>query len=133
MQGLFIQIIGVITVLGFLGMLIFQLFLAFGAPIAHLSWGGRYEGKLPKNLRIASFISSSIFIFGGLCVLERVGIFTFLNRPQVCRYTTLALAVLFALSTLGNLTSKSKAEKKIMAPISISLSIFCFIIALAGN
>lgn len=133
MQSLSIQIVGLITVLGFCGMCVFQLFLAFGAPIAHLSWGGRHEGKLPKNLRIASFISSSIFIFGGLCVLERVGIFTFLNRPQVCRYTILALAVLFALSTLGNLTSKSKAEKRIMTPVSISLSILCFIIVLFAN
>jgi len=43
MQGSFNQILGVITVLGFFGMFIFQLFLAFGAPIAYLSWGGKHK------------------------------------------------------------------------------------------
>lgn len=123
-----IQIIGIITVSGFSGMCIFQLALALGAPLAHLSWGGRFTGKLPRKLRIASFFSALLFVFGILCILELMAWHVTFHHPALCRYAILGMGILFALSTLGNLASKSQAEKKIMTPVSIFMSILCFLI-----
>lgn len=45
-------LIGVVTV--------FQLALALGLPAGRAVWGGRYQGKLPTRLRLASGIAGLI-------------------------------------------------------------------------
>jgi len=121
-----------IAIAGFSVMTCFQILLALGKPLGHMAWGGKYK-RLPKGLRIASFVSSGIFVFGALCVLERAGILLVLNWPGGVKVTVWILTVLFGLSTIGNFNSKSKLEKKIMTPVSAVLAAMCFILSISAG
>jgi nitrate reductase NapE component len=38
--------------------IVFQMALAFGAPLGKAAWGGQHEGVLPTRLRIASAVAA---------------------------------------------------------------------------
>ena len=129
MTAYFIKIAAGIAAVGFAGMTVFQLLLALGAPIGHMAWGGKYK-KLPFSLRVASFFSAMVFVFGTICVLERAQILDLLNSPVLTKIFVWILVVIFAMSTLGNISSTSKMEKRVMTPIAIALCLTCLIIAI---
>lgn len=116
---------------GFTGMAIFQLLLALGFPLGKLAWGGFYE-KLPVSLRIGSGIAILIYGYGVIVLLESAQIIQFLNQPELIEYSVWIFALLFSLSTIGNLQSKSNLEKKIMTPIGIFFCCLCLIVGMAG-
>jgi hypothetical protein len=97
-----------------------------------VAWGGKHR-ILPGSLRIASLFSAGILVLLLLIILERAGLATVINHDGVVRYGTWVMAGFFALNTLGNITSKSNWEKMIMTPLSISLCVFCFIIAATAD
>ncbi len=127
------QIAAVAASAGFLGMMCFQILLALGFPLGQASWGGKYTGKLPPRLRIASLFSAGIFVIASLFVLERADMFSVFNSPNVVTVGVWVLAGFSALSALGNFVSKSKWEKRIMAPIALTLSLLCIIVAITSS
>ena len=54
--GIYFIVISVIVTL-------FQLALAFGAPLGKFANGGRFPGSLPKNMRFLPFIQIAILWF----------------------------------------------------------------------
>lgn len=120
-----------IGVFGFLGMGIFQFLLALGYPYGKLAWGGFYE-KLPVSLRIGSGVAILIYVYGIIVLLESAQIIQFLNNPELVEYSVWIFTALFALSTIGNLQSKSELEKKVMTPIGILFCCLCIILGMAG-
>lgn len=120
-----------IGVFGFLGMGIFQFLLALGFPYGKFAWGGFYE-KLPVSLRIGSGVAILIYGYGTIVLLESAQIIQFLNNPELVEYSVWIFTALFALSTIGNLQSKSELEKRIMTPIGILFCCLCIILGMAG-
>ena len=96
-----------------------------------LAYGGKYE-KLPTNMRIMSLVAIGIFTLGVISVLERAGIIIILNNPIFVLVVVWVIAVYLAFNTLLNAISKSKQEKLIMTPLSLILTICCFIVAIAA-
>ncbi len=125
-----IQIAAIIAVVIFTVVSIIQLSLALGAPWGEVAWGGKYEGKLPKNLRIGSLITIIIFIFVSIVVLDRSEIFSLFSFSDVGGIIVFVFAIFLALNTLGNIASRSKWEKMIMTPLSLTACICLFIVAL---
>lgn len=123
-------IVAIITVVLFIGLSIFQLLLAIGKPLGRFAYGGKHE-TLPKNLKIMSLVAIGIFVFGSISVLVRVGIISIIPDSIVFVIVVWVLAFYLSLNTLANLASKSKSEKKVMTPISLSLAICLFIVAIA--
>ncbi len=119
----------VICLIIFVIMSIFQLLLAFGAPLGNLAWGGKYK-ILPFSLRIGSFISALIFLFAGIVILEKANFITIINSSGFVSTFTWFFTGLFGLSCVGNLMSKSIWEKRIMFPIALILFILCLIVAI---
>ena len=109
---------------------IFQFLLAIGMPLGYLAFGGKYEKKLPNKLRIMSVIAIGIFIFTSLAVLDLVGFISIFLNQLIPTIAIWILAIYFALNTLTNVISKSKWEKRFMAPLSLILSVCCFIIVI---
>ena len=122
-----VLIAAIIAVVLFTGMNIFQLLLALGLPFGRLAYGGKYE-KLPSKMKITSLIGIVIFIFASLSVLERAKIITIFNNLMFVTVFIWIIAVYLAFNTLMNAISKSKWEKLIMTPISLTLTICCFIV-----
>ena len=119
-----------ITAIIFGCMFIFQMLLAVGAPLGHMAWGGKLK-TLPSSLRIASTVSALIFLYGIAVVLESADLIELIHAPKIIQVSVWVFALMFTFSTVGNYLSKSRLEKRIMTPISLILSITCFIIALS--
>lgn len=110
---------------------ILQFLLALGFPYGKLAWGGFYE-KLPVSLRIGSGVAILIYGYGSIVLLESAKTIQFLNNPELVEYSVWIFAALFALSTIGNLQSKSELETRIMTPIGILFCCLCIILGMAG-
>ena len=124
-----VLIAAIIAVVLFAGMSVFQLLLVLGLPFGRLAYGGKYE-KLPSKIKIISLIGIVIFIFTTLSVLERAEIIIIFNNLMFVTVIVWIIAVYLAFITLMNAISKSKWEKLIMTPISLTLAICCFIVVI---
>jgi len=126
-----VLIAAIIAVVIFIVISVLQLLLALGLPLGKLAYGGKYE-KLPTNMRIMSLVAIGIFTLGSITVLERAGIITIFNNPIFTLVVVWVIAIYLAFNTLINAISKSKPEKLIMTPLSLILSICCFIVAIVA-
>jgi len=124
-----VLIAAIIAVVLFTGMSVFQLLLALGLPFGRLAYGGKYE-KLPSKMKIISLIGIVIFIFTSLSVLERAEIIIIFNNLMFVTVVVWIIAVYLTFITIMNAISKSKWEKLIMTPISLTLAICCFIVVI---
>jgi len=121
-----------VAVIGFLGLMCFQVLLALGFPYGQAAWGGKYI-KLPSRLRIASLFSAGVLIVASLFILERADVFSVFYSPTIVTIVVWIIVAFFGLNTLGNFVSKSKPEKRIMTPISLTLALLCLIVAITAN
>ena len=125
------QVAAWVATAGFIGMICFQVLLALGFPLGQSAWAGKHK-KLPPSLRVASLFSVGIYAFGALIVLEKAGMLSVLNRPTLVTYAVWILAALLGLSAVGNLSSSSKWERRVMTPLALTLSLMCVIVAIAS-
>jgi hypothetical protein len=110
---------------------IFQMALAFGAPLGRAAWGGQHEGVLPKRLRIASGIAA--FLIYPLIVVEvlnSAGLIDVGLVPDTEAQLMWVFSGLFTLGGIANLVSRSRLERY-WAPVSIAIAICCAVIASA--
>jgi hypothetical protein len=125
------QSFAIVGAIGIVGMSIFQILLATGMPLGHAAFGGENR-VLPKKLRLVSAISALIFFAALYVVLARGGL---LGRGSHSSYAARVgiwvLVAIFGLSTLANVASRSRWERRIMAPVGVVLAICCVIVALA--
>ena len=126
------QVAAVAAIIGFFGLMCFQILLALGFPYGQAAWGGKHI-KLPSSLRIASLFSAGVFVVASLLILERAGIISVFRNSTVITIVVWILVAFFGLNTLSNLASKSKLEKRIMTPISLTLALLCFVVAITAN
>lgn len=121
--------IAAILAVGVLGALtLFQLLLAAGAPMGRYAWGGA-NPILPRRLRIASVVSSVVYVLAALVILEAAGLIDIAASVEIPRTVTWALAAFFALGVVLNAISRSRKER-VMALVALVLSGLCVIVAL---
>ncbi|MGG3574212.1 hypothetical protein ABES25_04980 [Bacillus gobiensis] len=128
MDDTYIQFAASISAVIFLVISMLQTLLALGFPLGEYSWGGFHKGVLPVKLRIASMISAIILLIIGF-------VFLIHSKIILIEITSLNLivwifTVFLGLNTIGNLVSKSKKEKLIMAPLSCIAFISCLFVAI---
>ncbi|MGC1419373.1 MAG: hypothetical protein WA786_04550 [Acidimicrobiales bacterium] len=108
------------------GMMLLQILLAAGLPLGHAAFGGEHR-VLPIRLRVASAVSVLVFAAAFCVILARVGLFGMGSRKSLLvQVGTWVLVVLFGLSTLANVASRSHWERRVMAPVALLLTI-CFV------
>lgn len=103
------QIAAWIEVIGFSGMICFQVLLALGAPLGKAAWGGHYQ-KLPASLRLGSILAVGIYLLGSFFVMEKAGLLITFNKPVLSGVFVWILVGIFGFSFIGNLLSESKLE-----------------------
>ena len=126
------QIAAVVTTIGFFGLMCFQILLALGFPFGQAAWGGKYK-ILPHGFRIASLFAAMIFVFASIIVLEKTEIFSVINSPTVVTYGVWIFAAFLGLNTISNFISRSKLEKLIMTPVSLTLGLLCLTVAITSS
>ena len=100
---------------------LFQFGLAAGAPMGQYSWGGRFQGTLPTKFRLASAASGLVLLAIAGHYASILGWLPSLLDAHGRAFSLWALTAFYALSFLGNLTSKSAAERKMFVPVTGAL------------
>jgi hypothetical protein len=106
-----------------------QLALVAGRPLGRFAWGGEHE-VLPARLRVGSAVAAVVLALAAALILARAGLIPGGAHPGV-RIGAWAFTGLFALNTLGNLASRSRVERRVMAPATIALVVSFGLVAAA--
>ena len=105
----------------------FQMALSMGAPLGHLTLGGRYAGALPIPVRFgAAFQGLLILVLAGV-VLDHAGVVAL----DTASWAIWAPVGFMTLSSLGNLITPSPAERRLWAPITLVMLGAALVVALA--
>lgn len=118
-----------LTYCALLGLLaVFQVLLIVGLPLGRFAWGGHNE-VLPARLRLGSALSVFVYAVFAAVALDRSGLISLLPAPADVVAMWVVAAYLL-LSVLPNLASKSRDERRLMAPTSLVLAGLAIAIAL---
>jgi hypothetical protein len=126
------RVAAVAAATGFLGVALFQLSLALGAPLGHAAWGGAHA-QLPAGLRLGSALSAGLLVIAAFIVMGRAGYWASGVPFGIFRWGTWALVPAMTLSALGNFASSSRWEKVLLGPVALLLAVLCLILALTGT
>ncbi|MEO8108370.1 MAG: hypothetical protein ABI720_13770 [Actinomycetes bacterium] len=111
-----------------LGLLaVFQLLLAFGAPLGRFAWGGQHQ-VLPRRLRVGSIISIILYAVFAAVIADRADLIDAMP-DAVSGVGTWVLAAYFVLGIVMNAMSRSVHERATMAPVSAVLAAACVLVA----
>ena len=107
--------------------IVLQALLAAGFPLGQAAWRGQYR-ILPHALRWASLATVGVLGLAAWVVLARVDLVAPGAEAVAVQVATWVFAGFFCLNTLGNIASRSRAERHAMTPVTVLL-IICFIVA----
>lgn len=124
------MIVAAIIAAALLGVIIvFQLALAFGAPLGYAAWGGQHPGVLPMRLRVASGVAALvIYPLIILAVLGAAGLIDADWLPGSGAEMMWVLSVLLVLGAVANFASRSPRER-FWGPVALAIAACCAIIA----
>lgn len=112
----------------------FQVALVAGARWGAAAYGGRFvqgDGRLPTRYRLTSSVAA-LALSGTAWLVLAAG--TVIDRgsvpERVLTPAMVALAVLFALNTLGNLSGKHPVERFGAGAVTALLAVLCLAVAL---
>jgi hypothetical protein len=109
------------------GLVCFQVALAAGAPLGNFAWGGAHR-VLPRQLRIASAVTTFFYAATALVMLEAAGVIDAIGSDESVRAAMWILVALFGVGTVMNAISRSRRER-LMALVALVLCAFSLIIA----
>ena len=111
--------------------ILFQAALTLGAPWGEASMGGKFKGKYPPKMRVASLINMLVLILLMTVVLIKAGVLypEFQARTVVTFWFVLGFTVL---STIMNWATPSKIERKIWGPVTTVQLLCVLVIAFSG-
>jgi hypothetical protein len=118
---------------GLIGIALFQLALASGAPLGRAAWGGTHAGTLPRNLRIASAVAVLVWLSATLVVLRRGGLGPLAVPYPLAYWGTWILCGLLLLGALMNVASSSPWERYFWGPYALVLAGLCFLAGRGGT
>jgi hypothetical protein len=117
----------------FAAMAAFQATLAVGAPLGAHVLGGRSSGALPPRLRAFSAIAAVLLLGFAMVMLARAGVVGWpAGIAGVLVPASWAIVGFLVLNTLGNLTSKSRFERTVLAATTAALAVLCGFVALTA-
>ena len=121
---------GALASIGCLGIAVFQIALAAGAPLGRAAWGGSHE-RLPRNLRVASAIAAAVWVLAAFVVLAGAGFDASPIPVSVADWATWVLVALLVLGAVMNFLSRSRLERIVWGPIALALTGLTSVVASA--
>ena len=104
--------------LGFVGLGVFQLVFAAGAPQGQAACGGTEAHSSPA-LRVGSACSAIFYALATAVILRRASYGVRWVSEKLARRGTWALVVILSLSTFANLMSQSPWERFLLGPTGL--------------
>jgi hypothetical protein len=122
------EIVALAVAIGCLGIAVFQVALAAGAPLGGAAWGGAHE-RLPRNLRVASAAAAAVWVLAALIVLAAAGFEASPIPAAIADWATWVLAAFLLVGAVMNLLSRSRLERIIWGPVALVLAGLTAIVA----
>jgi hypothetical protein len=124
-----VRLPAIAAAIGMIGLALFQVALAAGAPLGRAAWGGTHAGSLPAELRTASAVAVLIWSAAAVVVLRRGGL-GLLGVPEpMARWGTWVLFGVLLLGAMMNIASSSPWERYLWGPYALTLAGLCFLVA----
>jgi hypothetical protein len=115
-----------------IGVVVFQVALAAGAPWGAYAMAGAFPGQLPVALRIAALVQTTLIAGMAVVVLSRAGLV--LARWSGGRPWLMWCVVAFAaVGLVLNLITPSAGERAIWAPVALLLLASSTVVAIQGR
>lgn len=108
---------------------VFHLGVILGAPVGHLTMGGRWSGALPPVGRLAAALSASLLSAFAAVVLARAGVIG-LDLPG---WAIWAVVGVTGLSVLAHIATPSAAERALWLPVVLVMLACAVVVALGGQ
>ncbi len=113
-----------------LGVVVFQIALASGAPWGAYAMGGAAPGRFPPSLRAGAIVQGLLLAGMAVVILARAGLILPGWQPVV-RWLVWVVVALTAISLVLNLLSTSAGERAIWLPTLAILLISSLIVAIS--
>lgn len=98
--------------------MLFHTAAILGAPVGHLTMGGRWPGVLPPTARGLSVLSLGVIGLTAAVVLARAGVI----RWTLPSWSLRAVLVYLTLGILMHMATPSAAERKLWLPVIVMLT-----------
>ncbi len=98
--------------------MLFHTAAIFGAPVGHLTMGGRWPGVLPPAVRVLSVLSLGVIGLTATAVLARAGVI----KRTLPRWSMRAVLAYLALAIPVHIATPSSAERKLWLPVILMLT-----------
>jgi len=115
------------------GISVFQVLLALGAPWGSAAYGGGAagpDGVLPSGLRVASAVAAVILGVAAWVILVRADL---VPRgplsPRLLHWAAWTIVAFMVLNTLSNLSSSSTVERWVLGGTTVVLVLLCGYVA----
>jgi uncharacterized membrane protein len=109
--------------------IVLSVLIICGLPLGELTMGGQHK-VFPGKLRLVLVSQLFLQIFFVIIVLQTGGHLGLWFSEKTTRVICIVMAVYLSLNTLMNLASKSKKERYIMTPLSLTAAVCFWITAL---
>lgn len=126
-----IEVLGYVGCVIFAGLALFQIALVAGAPIGRFAWGGQHV-VLPMKLRIGSVVAVLLYAFFSAVLLTKAGVASLIGSDAFVDIAMWFIVVYFFLGIFMNAISRSRAERFVMTPIAVVLSVIFLLVGLGG-
>jgi hypothetical protein len=109
---------------------VFQIALAFGAPLGEYAYGGARVGKLPLGFRINSVVAVFVMLAISGHYLAQLGVFEPILDPAGNSVLNWVLVGFTGLSALANNATRSKKERMVWGIPTILMFLASLAVAL---
>jgi hypothetical protein len=113
-----------------IGVIVFQLALAAGAPWGAYAMGGAFPGQFPPEFRAAAVVQAVIIALLALVVLARAGI-ALPRWSRASRWLVWVVVAFSGLSLVLNLITPSAGERLLWAPVALIMLISSVTVAIS--
>ena len=114
-----------------LGVVVFQLALALGAPWGEYAMGGRYPGTLPRAMRISAVGQAALVAALAVYVLSAAGL-VLPSMAGALPWLIWAVVVFSGLSLVLNAITPSAGERRIWVPVATEMLLTSLIVAISA-
>jgi len=109
---------------------VFQIALAFGAPLGEYAYGGARVGKLPLGFRINSVVAVFVMLAISGHYLAQLGVFEPILDPAGNSVVNWVLVGFTGLSAIANNATRSKKERMVWGIPTILMFLASLAVAL---
>ena len=112
--------------------IVVQILAAAGIFPVSMLWGGR-QTELTMTMRLTSVVAAVILGVFIYIIRYRAGLLGSMPQPTAVRIAAWVVTGYMALNTLGNFASVSSVERLLFGPLTILMTVACFIVAASST